>query len=221
MVTPLRRSLSTRYGATLALITFGTCSLLLLFALYVLQTVYEQVNLTSQQAIEQSVARQLARDALLLGETLAENLEQPLYHSDFSAIEEILQHLREKADIGYIYVYGSDRHVIHDGTAEILHYGAPVDQMIPSGLGDDFSPSARELDRLMHVAYPIRSDSTTFGAVRFSVSYSDAQADIESMSTRLRLSFETVRQQVMAGLLLAFLALMVLTLLLSSAPAGA
>ncbi|GGO77739.1 GGDEF domain-containing protein [Marinobacterium nitratireducens] len=208
-------TLRTRYSATLALVTFGVCGLLLLFSLYMLQNVYQQVSRSAQQAVEQGVARQLSRDALLLGETLAGNLALPVYHNDFSAIEEILQHLRQRAEIGYIFVYDPDLRVIHDGTAEVNHYGTPVSQLIPAGLDDHFQPSARTIDDLIHVTFPVTSGSSTIGAVRFSVSFSDARTDTAALTSQLDQAFAGFRQQVVIGLVLAFLALMAVTLLLS------
>jgi diguanylate cyclase (GGDEF)-like protein len=213
----MRRSIATRYGAILMLITLGASSALLVFSLYVLQGAYSRISVAGQDAIETSIVRQVSRDALLLGETLANSLSGPLYLRDFSEIQGILSQLKERAEIGYIYVYGTDRRILHDGTADLLSYGELLGGRVPAGLGNHFQPGARPLGQYLHVVYPITAGAATLGAVRFSMSYSAAQTDIDNVSRQLTKTLGGLRQEVKLGLLFGFVVLVLFTLVLSVA----
>jgi diguanylate cyclase (GGDEF)-like protein len=215
MVALLRRSIATRYGTILVLLTCGVSSVLLLFSLYILQGVYSRINVAGQDAIEVSIVRQVSRDALLLGETLANSLAQPVYHRDFSAMEHLLSRLKERAEIDYIYIYGLDRNVIHDGSTALLAYGQELTGLVPAGLGNHFQSAARPIGQYIHVVYPIRAGDVTLGAVRFSMSYRAAQSDIDGMSAQLAQTFGGFYREVKGGLLIGFVVLLLLTLALA------
>ncbi|UTW10671.1 putative bifunctional diguanylate cyclase/phosphodiesterase [Marinobacterium rhizophilum] len=217
MVALLRRSIATRYGAILVLITFGVSTALLVFSLYVLQGVYSRINVAGQDAIETSIVRQVSRDALLLGETLANSLVGPVYRRDFSEIQDILAQLKQRTEIGYIYIYDDKRRILHDGSAELRAYDELLNGQVPAGLGNHFRPGARPLGEYLHVVHPIVSGKTTLAAVRFSMSYRAAQADIDSMSDQLANTLVGLRQEVKLVLLLGFVVLVLLTLALSVA----
>ncbi|WP_020679419.1 putative bifunctional diguanylate cyclase/phosphodiesterase [Marinobacterium rhizophilum] len=215
MVALLRRSIATRYGAILMLVTIGASSALLLFSLYILQGVYSRITAAGQDVIETSIVRQVSRDALLLAETLANSLADPVYQRDFSAIEDILSQLKAQSEIGYIYIYDKDRKILHDASADLLAYGQPLGSRIPAGLGNHFRPGARALGQYLHVVYPIVSGTTTLAAVRFSVSYGAAQTDIDKMSGELVGTLSGLHREVRLVLLLGFVILVLCILALS------
>ncbi|WP_432697087.1 putative bifunctional diguanylate cyclase/phosphodiesterase [Marinobacterium sp. YM272] len=98
-------------------------------------------NQASQQLLTNVAKRQLEHDAQLLTNTLSNGLSIEIYNRDLSAIAEALQGLSQYRNLDYIYVYGPDGRIIHDGSAEIPLYGKEVSDYTPpqllTGLRED------------------------------------------------------------------------------------
>lgn len=204
----MKHSLATRYGLLLAAMTavIGCC--VLLINLFYLDRYARQSVETGQTHLSNAMTRQLIRDAELVASSLASNLDTAVYNHDFSAIQEQLEAVGSESHVAYTYIYDLNRRIIHDGSAELLHYGRPVSELLPAGITATLTAETVKNDRYIHVAHPIRSGGTTFAVLRIAITYSDAESDIRSFSAELAKESEHQRNNVI------FTSLTVITVML-------
>ncbi|MDI3324315.1 EAL domain-containing protein [Pontibacterium granulatum] len=209
----MKHSIATRYGILLAVMTaLVGCCVLLVNIFYLERYAHAAID-EGQQHLTEAVEKQLIRDAQLVAESLASNLDAAVYSSDFSAIQEQLEALSHNTNVAYTYIHDASGRVIHDGSAELHNFGRHISELLPPGLPVMLDADTRKIGQYIHVAQPIRSGETTFAVLRIAITYTEAETDIREMSADLALQSRELRNNIIVT------SLSIIILLLASAMA--
>lgn len=205
----MKHSIATRYGILLAAMTALVGCCVLLVNLFYLERYAHAAIDEGQQHLTDAVEQQLIRDAQLVAESLANNLDTAVYNSDFSAIQEQLEALSHNASVAYTYIYNQSGTVIHDGSAELHSYGRHISELLPPGLPVTLEPDSQKIGQYIHIAQPIRSGTTTFAVLRIAIAYTEAEADLRAISDDLALQNRELRNNIIVTSLTVIIVLLI------------
>ncbi|MGB0662731.1 MAG: EAL domain-containing protein [Pontibacterium sp.] len=206
----LSQNLSTRYGMVLALITgiVGVC--LLGIGLYQFDRFVSYSVEESQEQLQQVLNAQLERDARLVAKTVASGLDLPVYAQDFSDIRERLESLKAYGRVSYIYIYDTQGKIIHDGSQTVALYNKSVADYLPNGLSPTLDEGLVRMGSDIHIVQPIISGGVAFAALRFCISYDEANQDVYRVGQELFASHTDQRNKSLISHIAAFSILMLL-----------
>ena len=192
----MKHSIATRYGILLAAMTALVGCCVLLVNIFYLERYAHAAIEEGQHHLTDAVEKQLIRDAQLVAESLANNLDTAVYGSDFSSIQEQLEALSRNTNVAYTYIYNTSGTVIHDGSVELHNYGRHISELLPPGLPVTLEPDTRKIGQYIHIAQPIHSGDTTFAVLRIAIAYTEAEEDIREMSADLALQGKELRNSI-------------------------
>lgn len=193
-------------GAT----TAALCLCILLANLFVFKNYNTEVQREASVALEQGLTNQLQRDALLVAQSMARQLSQPVSQHNIREIYEILRQAHQSTEIGYTYVFDLQGNIIHDGTSTLYHYGKPIADLLPAGLQANYNNNSERIGRSIHTSVPILGSEGPIAGLRISVAFNQAQSDLDTVQ-QLMIKHHKREQQ---DLLIAVIAISLLLLLL-------
>ncbi len=210
----MSRSISSKYTGLLTGIILLTGISILLINLHYLEDYSEQSIHNSQQQLDELMRQQQMSDAELMASTLAENLQEAVYHYDFSGMAELMRGLNNSGKLLYTYIYDQQGNVLHDGTDSLTHFGKPVHQLLPSGLGPSLTRQVVKIDKTIHVAHPISSGDATFAALRLGLTYPRAEQQLTKLQQQLAADERKLRSRILVTSLGVIAILLLITTLL-------
>ncbi len=190
-----------RLSLTLIIIVLA-CIGILAANIYAINQYHEHNRREASIALEQVLAEQLQRDALIIAQAMSSQLREPVSKHNIRAIYDILRESKQNPDIGYTYIYDLDGNVIHDGTSTLYHYGKPISALLPSGLRAAFTPLSQRIGRNIHASVPIETTKGTVAGLRISLAFSHAEANLESLGALLKQQQLEQKQQLIRSLVL-------------------
>lgn len=158
----------------------------------------------------QAMREQLQQDARLLAQTLAEQLDLPLYHLDLSEIGEQLARIRSSRNLRYVYLFNAGGTLLHDGTDTIPAFGLPLAQLTPLTPGTQPQPLWQG-DQL-HLLQPVFTAGQLAGYLTLGLDYTSALQNLHSHSRQLEAAARSEEGRVLGQLLLISLLLLLLAL---------
>lgn len=206
----INRSFGKKYGLLLAACTGLLCLSLLAANFLILDDFHQGAQRETAIVLDQSLTSQLQRDALLLAESMAGQLAEPVKQHNIRKIYQILRQANQNPDIGYTYVYDQQGSVIHDGSSTLYHYGKSVSALLPAGLQANFNASSQRIGRSIHTSVPIMGPSGAIAGLRISMAFNQAENDLADLQTRLDQHYLKERKDLGQSLIAVF----VLTLLI-------
>jgi len=174
----IRFSMSFRLGLVIAATSMAVAALILFSLVIFSKKINQDLVQAGQQQIEHAVSAQLIRDARVLAATLSDNLTKPLYNFDFSAMKQVIEELANSGELDYVYIYDLNYRVVHDGSAELVSFGALLSSQDKVKLVPNGQSQAKHIAQIVHVTEPIESKGVVFGGISFGLKFSKAEQDI-------------------------------------------
>jgi diguanylate cyclase (GGDEF)-like protein len=210
----MRSSIAKRYGTILAFATALVGGVVLLVNLYFLERYSEESVVAGKQHITRLIETEKIRDSELMASTIASNLDVPVYHLDFSAIQEILEPLNLEEHISYTYVHDLEGHIIHDGTPEIQTYNQPVASLLPYSLESFSDSTSRQSELRLHVAAPVVVGTTTLAVLRVGVDFEDVNKEVGLLNQQFEKEASELRSSILLYTFIAITLLLAMTTLI-------
>ncbi len=149
---------------------------MLLTGVAALNAMQEKSAELSEHYLQASVLAQLQRDVNALGDSLSENIREPLLAQNQERIGVILRNLKvNNANLGYIYLVDVNGLILHDGSADNFLRDTPVLDQLPSAVRMQPDTDNVVVGQYLHILRPIKLDGRVYGSLRFSVGYGAAQ----------------------------------------------
>ena len=207
-----RLSMSARFGGLLALSGIISAALIFIASVLFSQSMQQDLALTGHKQIQNAVSAQLIRDVDILSATLAENLKQPLYSYDFSAIKLVIDELAKSGELDYFYVFDADNKIVHDGSIEIDLFGRDLSQVPKVKLKLSNKIEIKRIGGTIHVIEPIETKGAIFGGITFGIKYTKAEQDILKYSNEILMANDYYNKKLIISMLAVLAALMVAVL---------
>jgi len=209
-------SMTKKLALLLALIAIISAVIIFSLSLYFNQKMHQSVSHIGQQQIESAVSAQLIRDVTILSATLTDNLSEPLYNDDFTAIKLVIDELARSGELAYVYVFDIDNNIVHDGSVDINNYGQNLShisqvKLIPSG-----QLEIKKIGRVIHLMEPIKITDSVFGGITFGIKFKKAEQDIAAYSDEIHLASDSYYRELWVSMLwaLGWLILLILPIAL-------
>jgi len=188
---PKTLSMTKKLALILALGGIISAVIIFSFSLYFNHKMHHSISTIGQHQIESAVSAQLIRDVTILSATLADNLSEPLYNDDFTAIKLVIDELARSGELAYVYVFDIDNNIVHDGSVDINSYGQNLSnisqiKLIPSG-----ELEIKKIGRVIHLMEPIKVIDSIFGGITFGIKFTKAEHDIAAYSDEVYLVSES------------------------------
>ncbi|MGB0205582.1 MAG: bifunctional diguanylate cyclase/phosphodiesterase [Neptuniibacter sp.] len=210
----MRSSIAKRYGTTLAITTAVVGCVVLLVNLYFLERYSEESVVAGKQHISRLIETEKIHDAEVMATTLASNLDGPIYHQDFSAIQEILEPLKLEGHITYTYVHDLEGRIIHDGTPEIQTYNQAITSLLPYSLESFSDFTSRQSELRLHVAAPVVVGKTTLAVFRVGLDFEDVKKEVDLLNQQFETEASELRSSILFYTFIAISLLLAITTLL-------
>ena len=169
----------------------------------------ERGTAVSLQAMEETAANNLRRQAESTIQLLSRRLVNPVYFYDLYQIQSVLQPLVRQDHIAYAYVYDTEGLIIHDGQPHVPRFGeAMTDPLAASAVAAD-GFLLQVSDGIADAAAPLVLDGERLGGVRVGFSLAPMQQEIAAASQAI----VAAQQREVAARIRAMLAVLALLLL--------
>ncbi len=136
----------------------------------------------STAAIAVLVKGQLEQSGRVMVRVLADNLVNPVYTIDMERIRELLGSVRDLEDVRYVYVYGPDGAVLHDGGRSVRQFGVVFDDEVSRNAATANTVLLQDQPKILDVSAPILIGDQRLGGVRIGLSKDRIDTEIAAMT---------------------------------------
>ncbi len=172
---------------------------------------YNRFSIDSGNAhLGNALKEQLERDTRLLSQTLATQLDIPLYHLDLSEIGTQLAQIRRNRNLEYVYLFSAKGRLLHDGSATIPEFGLPLATLVP--LKPAPTPQLLWRGNHLHLLQPVITAGHTAGYLALAVDFTSALESLTTHNEQLQAAAKTKETEVLTRLVLVALLLLLVTL---------
>jgi len=160
--------------------------------------------------LSEALRSQLEQDAQLLTRTLGSQLDIPLYHLDLSEIEKQLQLVRQHRSLEYVYLFGREGKLLHDGSSTIPGFGLSMTTLTPV----EPSPFLQYTwqDSTLHLLQPVMTAGQRAGYLALGVDFTQALQSLDNHSDLIGSQAKTAARQTFQQLILLSLLLLLTTI---------
>ena len=183
------------------------------------QRAFDSIVRSNLDTLEDIGEKSLTRQGQASARLLADQLANPVYFLDLSAIGRITRAVVEQGDVAYVIVFDADGNVLHDGSDDIGTFGQAMNDEFTARASATTRALVQTSERLIDITQPLLLGNERIGGVRVGMSRAPARAALAEVgralfararevdnSTRLRLIWPLLAVLGVAGLV-AFLAL--------------
>lgn len=172
---------------------------------------YNRFSIDSGNAhLGNALKEQLERDTRLLSQTLATQLDIPLYHLDLSEIGTQLAQIRRNRNLEYVYLFSAKGTLLHDGSETIPEFGLPLAALVP--LKPAPTPQLLWRSSHLHLLQPVITAGHTAGYLALAVDFTSALESLTTHNEQLQAAAKTKETEVLTRLVLVTLLLLLVTL---------
>ena len=178
-------NLQTRYMMVILALVIVMVSVLAGVLLVNFRDLSSSMSQASNEDIEQRLLVQMRKRGEIITRFLAENLVNPVYQYDMDEVYKLINAALSQEEVKYVYVYGPDGKIIHDGNEEIPGFGQLMEDPFASAVIDSQVLLVQSEANFMDVSMPLFIGDSTLGGVRVGLSLSAISRDIEQLGMRL------------------------------------
>ncbi|MDH5409020.1 MAG: cell wall metabolism sensor histidine kinase WalK [Gammaproteobacteria bacterium] len=171
---------------------------------------------TSEAEMERELHAQLKSRGEIIARLLADNLINPLYHSDMEAIYQLLLNAKHQQDVTHVHVLDKAGFIVHDGIEGIPGLGKRSSTKISDKALTSSELLAHMTEDVFYVAMPVLLGDLRLGTVLVEMSTEGIHAEIAQVNLTLTgLSGKDERRQ-LYSMLLATLVFIIIGIVLSA-----
>jgi diguanylate cyclase (GGDEF)-like protein len=175
---------------------------------------FQQNSVETDQAYMARIMRnQLEHDALLLVRALGDNLGVEIYNRDLSAIGQAFERLDQTRALLYFFIYDRDGLIIHDGSASVQRFGAPVREHTPTDLRTGMSEHLLWQQDQLHLNTQVSVGAEPLAGIAVGFDYSQAMASVRAEAAALEHDEQGLFQDLRRAILITFVLLLPICML--------
>lgn len=146
---------------------------------------FHDLTQISSESVHDLTYSDLARRGSAMAVQLADRLVNPMYFVDLDRIGELAASVRAQPDVEYVLVYDDRGRVIHDGTRDIVSYGAPAVGLTLPDVVAPAEPVIQWGSGVMDASQSVALGDARIGAVRIGFSLAGLQLQQTRAQTQL------------------------------------
>ncbi|MFG3449325.1 putative bifunctional diguanylate cyclase/phosphodiesterase [Stenotrophomonas sp. NPDC047960] len=152
----------------------------------------DEVKHLSGSVIHELFDRSVRSRGEALARELSDALANPLYYNDLAQVGALVRNTSRQQVVRYVLVFDEDGRLIHDGSAEVIDFGRPMEDPLAAGAVGARKLVVQQSPKVLDNAMPIMIGNQRIGGVRVGMALDDVQA----MEQRANLTLGERLQQV-------------------------
>ena len=176
--------LQTRYALIIIAMILGISGFLSVTLLLEFRKASSEIGDTHSRMLERQLTAAASEQAANTAEQLADNLVNPVYFMEMSAIEGLIEVAQAHPDVVAVTVIDPGYRTIHTGDGDLESFGRvlPLSDREKRRLAQGVA-SEREVDDGIHVVQPIKTGDKVIGAVSLRYSLTSIKSNINDLHT--------------------------------------
>jgi diguanylate cyclase (GGDEF)-like protein len=162
----------------------------------------EEVKHLSGTVIHDLFDRSVRSRGEALARELSDALANPLYYNDLQQVGALVRNTSRQQVVRYVLVFDEDGKLIHDGSAEVVDFGRPMQDPLAAGAVAARALVVQESPKVLDNAMPIMIGNQRIGGVRVGMALDDVQAMEHKANQTLGDRLQQVGQRHLGWLLL-------------------
>ena len=139
-------------------------------------TMQDEVKHLSGTVIHDLFDRSVRSRGEALARELSDALANPLYYNDLQQVGALVRNTSRQQVVRYVLVFDEDGKLIHDGSADVVDFGRPMQDPLAAGAVAARTLVVQQSPKVLDNAMPIMVGNQRIGGVRVGMALDDVQA---------------------------------------------